>query len=446
MKEQAGALLHPSATCTVFRIALGVAPSQPRTVRFRLPWTRSSPPDVASAPPEPALSAFHPTWPRALLSAALALIGFFLPQAVPLEWYPLNNPGTDINYLEISCASNVNGEVEIRYDAGQFGSRPIDNIRWPISPTTQTFTYTFPLPDLPIVELRVLPPKDGELTIRQMRIINRRNEEIRRFTQDLFRIERDLAAIEPLPEGWKMVANAGAPAPSARIELFSPIVPVDMNHRNLLRCLLSSGYLAGMLFILLMAVLTACWRPSGWRVFFISAGFMAGLAMLFAVVGNRGLIRNSIHFAGYVAPVFPPGLSLEFDLTSNGPSVAQLFWDSGHGISEAESYRQNHEPHTGQQTLRFPLPEGPVHDLRFDPRDNPGNMIIHGIRLVDSGQRTHAVLPLDSLRADRDIAHWAVTREHIHLETFPEARDAITLFTQPALEVINRTQARSYSH
>ncbi|MEY3775203.1 MAG: hypothetical protein RLZZ129_1983, partial [Verrucomicrobiota bacterium] len=223
-----------------------------------------------AASPEP--SWLGPSWSRLALAAVLAVMGFLLPQEVPLEWYPLNEPGTDIHYLEIACASNVNGEVQIRYDPWLLGSRPFDNITFPISPTTRTFTYTFPLPDLPIVEMSVLPPKDGELTIRQLRIINRRGEEIRRFTHDLFRIQPGLAAIEPLPEGWKLVAAPEAPAPAARIELFSPIVPVGMNHRNLLRGLLSTGYLAGMLFILLMAVLTATWRPRGWREFFIHAG------------------------------------------------------------------------------------------------------------------------------------------------------------------------------
>src|SRR5258708_17821777 len=164
-------------------------------------------------------SPFRPTWRRALFAAALAAGAFLLPQEVPLEWYPLNNPGTDINYLEISCAANVTGEVQIRYDLALRGHQPIDTIRIPISPTTQTYTYTFPLPDAPIVEMRVIPPAGGELTIRQMRIINRRNEEIRRFTYDLFRVERNSATITPSPEGWKLISAPGVTSPSTRIAL-----------------------------------------------------------------------------------------------------------------------------------------------------------------------------------------------------------------------------------
>lgn len=390
-------------------------------------------------PPEPA-SWLGPSWRRLAFAALLAAIGFVLPQEVPLEWYPLNNPGTDINYLEISCAANVNGEVQIRYDVGLLGNRPFDNIRIPISPTTQTFTYTFPLPDAPIVEMRVLPPKGGELTIRQMRIINRRNEEIRRFTYDLFRAERDVT-ITPLSEGWKLVSAPNAPSPSSRIELFARIIPVGMDHRNLLRCLLSTGYLAMMLLILLLAVLFIFYRPKSWRDFALHLAFMASLAALFSLVGNRGLIRNSVHFARYVAPIPPPGLQLEFDLTSSGPSVAQLFWDSGQGINETESFRQNHEPHQGQQTLRFPLPNKPLQSLRFDPRDNPGSVEIRGIRVIDAGQRTRAVLPLASLQAVQDVASLENKPASTFLQTVPNSRDAITQLTPEALDIVNRTMA-----
>lgn len=389
-----------------------------------------------AAPPKP--SWLGPSWARLALAAVLAVMGFLLPQEVPLEWYPLNEPGDDINYLEISCASNVNGDVEIRYDAGRFGNRPIDNIRFPISPTTQTFTYTFPLPDLPIVELRVLPPKAGELTIRQMRIINRRGEELRRFTADLFRAQQDIAAITPLDEGWKLVATPDGAAPSTRIELFSPIVPVGMDHRNLLRGLLSTGYLAGMLFILLLAVLTATWRPRGWREFFIHAGFMAALALMFAPVGNRGLIRNSLHYARYVAPPLPPGLKLEIDLTTQNPALqAQIFWDLGAGLSEADSTRAQPEPHPHQQTLRFVLPDQPIQGLRFDPLNGATRMVVQGIRLVDAGQRTRLVLPPDSFSPVREIARIEVKDNRLIIETTPDATDPILALKPEALAQIN---------
>jgi hypothetical protein len=380
---------------------------------------------------------FKPTLGRLSFAALLAFAGFLLPQEVPLEWYPLNNPGNDINYLEISCAANATGEVKIFYDLTR-GINELDCIRWPISATSQTYTYTFPLPDAPIVELQMHPlSKGGELNIRQMRIINRRGEEIRRFTRDMFQAQQDIAAISPTVEGWKLISTPAATDPITRIDLLSPIIPVGKDHRNLLRCLLSTGYLAGMLLILLLAVLFTFFRPAGWRDLLAPLGFMACLAVFFALVGNRGLIRNSLHYARYIPPPAAPGLRLEFDLLTSSPSTAQLFWDTGHGYNEAESIRQKYEPHQGLQVLRFPLPDRTLRALRFDPRDGEGRLDIRGIRVVDAGQRTHTVIPFDSLLAAHDIVEIKTTDEQLTVHTSPGFSDPQLEFTPTAVAGIN---------
>ena len=390
--------------------------------------------------PPPNNDIFRPSWGRALFAFVLAMGGCLLPQEVPLEWYPLNEPGTDINYLEISCASDKTGEVKILYDLALDGHRPIDTIGFPISPTEQTYTYTFPLPDAPIVEMRIAPPaQGGTLTIRQMRIINRRNEEIRRFTRDLFRIGPEIAAILPSIEGWKITSTPTASDPAARIELYSPIIPVGKDHRNLLRCLLSTGYLAMILWILLLAVLFTFYRPLNWRDLLVHLRFMAFLALCFAFVGNRGLIRNSIHYARYKSiSSIDPSLRLEFDLTSSKSTTAQLFWDTGKGWNETESSRQNYETHSGVQILRFPLPNEPIRALRFDPRDDAGALEIRGIRVVDGGQRTRAVIPFDSLQPQRDIGKFQPASESLLLEIPSGANDPITEFSPAAVELINK--------
>jgi hypothetical protein len=384
---------------------------------------------------------FQPAWPRVIFAFVLAAGGFLLPQSVPLVWYPLNHPGDDILYLEITCASDVTGNVQIKYDVGLFGSRPFDQIDWPISPTTQTYTYTFPLPDAPIVEMRVSPPKGGTLTIRRLRIIDRRGQEYRRFTADLFRPQHQIAAIKPIPNGWQIISAKNASDPYARIEMYSPILASGAAHRNLLRCLLSWGYLSLMLWIILLAGLFTFFRPQRWRELFGPVGFMAGLALMFSVVGNRGLIKNSWAFSRYVYPSIPPDLKLEFDLASTGSTPTQLFWDVGHGINGADSNRQTIQPGAGLQVIRFPLPSRPLKALRYDPRDNAGSLVIRGIRVVDAGQRTKAVIPLDTLQPFRQIAALKLEDQTLHLATTPHADDPITNFSPRALELVNRCLA-----
>lgn len=249
----------------------------------------------------------QPTWTRGLFAAALAAAGFFLPQEVPLEWYPLNNPGTDINYLEIACAADKAGEVQIYYDTTR-GTNELESIRWPISPTVQTYTYTFPLPDAPIVSLRLNPvARGGTLHIRQMQIINRRGDEIRRFSRASFYPNNQIAAIAAQTDGWAVTTTPEASDPFTMIDVGAPVIPAGMNGRNLQRCLLSTGYLALMLWILLLAVLLTFYRPARWRELPVRLGFMAAIALLFAAVGNRGLIRNSIHHARFVPPALNTG-------------------------------------------------------------------------------------------------------------------------------------------
>lgn len=250
---------------------------------------------------------FQPTWARGLIAFVLALVGFLLPQEIPLEWYPLNNPGTDINYLEIACAADKTGEVKIYYDTTR-GTNELESIRWPIAPTVQTYTYTFPLPDSPIISLRLNPVGlGGTLHIRQMRIINRRGEEIRRFSRESFYPNNQIVAIAPRPDGWAITTTPDARDPFSMVDVGAPVIPVGMNGRNLHRCLLSTGYLALMLWILLLAVLFTFYRPAHWRALLARLGFVATIALFFAVVGNRGLIRNSIHHARFVPPLVSAG-------------------------------------------------------------------------------------------------------------------------------------------
>jgi len=129
-----------------------------------------------------------------------------------------------------------------------------------IAPSSQPYTYTFPLPDAPLLGLR-LDPFDsgpGEFTITNWRIIERQGKEIRRFTADDLQQLNQIKSVVPVSGGWKLVV--GGADPHASLDFPAPIVPEGMNTRNLQRCLLSWGYLALMLWILLLAVYFALVR------------------------------------------------------------------------------------------------------------------------------------------------------------------------------------------
>jgi len=233
----------------------------------------------------------------------VAVIGFLLPQQVPLEYYSLNNPSSGLNYLEITCAANVLGETDVYLDNGR-GFNELEKIRWPIGSSQTAYTYTFPLPDAPLLNLRLDPfiSGAGEFTITNFRIINRRGEEIHRFMKEDFQPSHQIDAIITTSDGWKLVVGAQADDPHSQIRLTRPIVPEGMNERNLERCFISSSYLALMLWILLLAVYFALRLHRDGRAIVRAVVFLAFVALLFSFVGNRGLIKNSIRYARYTPP------------------------------------------------------------------------------------------------------------------------------------------------
>jgi hypothetical protein len=389
---------------------------------------------------------FGSNWPRPsgrrlVVAAAVAVAALFVPQEIPLQWFPLNEPGTDINYLEITCAANETGTTEVFLNTGS-GINHLNKISWPISPTENTYTYTFPLLDAPIAEFRLDPiGYGGTLTIRQMRIIDRMGAQIQRFTKDHFIPLHEIAEIAPAPDGWKITSTPEATDPYARIDLYSPLFAKGLNHRNFLRCLYSWSYLGLMLWILLLAVLFTFYRPRGWRDLLSHVSFMAAIALMFSAVGNRGLIKNSYRYSRFVPPAIAPGLQLEIDLRINHPAYAQLFWDAGEGYSESNSVREDYEVHTYLQTLRFRLPQKPLQELRFDPLDGEAQIDIREIRVVDKGNLTRVVVPLDSLRFHQDILSHTLRRdtmETLEVKTQPGRKDPIILFSPETVSQINR--------
>lgn len=398
----------------------------------------AQPDDEAVLPPSSDL--FAPTWGRAAFGLGLAAAAFFLPQEIPLEYYPLNEPGDDILYWEISFAStDFTGNTFLRYDVGNGFYNPYV-IQIPISPTDRTYTYTFPLLDAPIVALRIDPAdKPGEIRIRQMRIIDRRGTEIRRFTGADMMPAAEIDLLFPLEEGWKIKTTDKAHLSYLRVHLGAPLVATGLNHRNLLRSLYSWSYLALMLWIILLAVYFTFLRHRDWWTLLKSTAFLALLALAFSAVGNRGLIRNSWAYSRFEAPIIAPGgLRLEIDLATNRPVYSTLFYDTGGGIRGDDSQRKDYEGHPYMQTLRFDLPEsGDLREIRWDPVDAAGTFKIYGIRVVDRVGRTLAKLPTQALQPIREIAHLSENDDALVLETTEDATDPIVILTPEALAVVN---------
>lgn len=379
----------------------------------------------------------RPHWCTLLVLVTLTGVLFWVPQEVPLVWAVPNSRAEGTHYLRITCSATEPGAIRIYLNYTN-GINEFDTLAWPANTGGQDFTYVFPLRDAPLVEIRLDPPAHGAaLDIRSLSIVTRSGREVHRFTPDQFLPTHQVNPVEPLPDGWRLRSFANADDPFMQLQLAGPLLPEGANRRNLIRCLFSTGYLTLILGLVFLFIALALRRPL--NAWWLAYGALA--ALLFAVVGNRELIRQSMHFARFIPPPAPAGFRLELDVASSGWSPVQIYWDVGQGITGALSSRREYLPHSGLQTVRLELPAGPVRALRWDPRDNPGKLVVQGLRVVDQSGHTQAILPVTVFNPVNQIAQMDYDDGNLTLVTTPDADDAIAMLSDEGLGLLNAVLA-----
>lgn len=239
---------------------------------------------------------FEPSWKRALAATLLMVGAFLIPQEAPLGYLAPSRLGKAGLLLEISCASDTVGEVKILVRTPQ-GVRGIDTLEWPVAPSEGTYTYDFSLPDAPIEGFQLeAPGRGGTFTITRMEVKGRDEKKFFIFTREMFAPISETASIFATPAGWRIVSKPAAYSALVSITPGRPIISIGFNRRNLQRCLLSSTYLALILVILMLALYCASHHPGKPVFVFAQVAFIAFLAVLLSLVGNRRLIRDSMAF------------------------------------------------------------------------------------------------------------------------------------------------------
>ncbi len=138
-------------------------------------------------------------------------------------------------------------------------------------------------------------------------------------------------------------------------------------------------------------------------------------AALFSVV-------VSLPFLPFAAPLSGQ-FYFEVTATSNTPGAAQLFFDLGRGIAEADSSRAALEAKPGKQLLRFPIPPGTYRALRLDPLDRAGELTLTDPLIRSADGRVLRRLSVSDFTADNQIAALTVAGETLRLATTPGATD-----------------------
>ena len=117
----------------------------------------------------------------------------------------------------------------------------------------------------------------------------------------------------------------------------------------------------------------------------------------------------------------PPGFVVEMRSDTN--TVAQLFYDVGSGMNEADSVRLPVTASSTYRTLRFPLPSARIRALRFDPISGSGTFSVRRASVEDSFGSVRRQFDRSDLIALHQIASRAETESELTFSTTPSATD-----------------------
>lgn len=114
---------------------------------------------------------------------------------------------------------------------------------------------------------------------------------------------------------------------------------------------------------------------------------------------------------------------LEIVARPDSRGTAQLYFDRGGGLREADSTRIGYSDTATPVRLRFPLPAGEIRGFRLDPSDGPIRLSIEEIKLVDLEGETVQVLPVTTLSPEAQIQRFSAAGKGVDIESSPQAND-----------------------
>lgn len=117
----------------------------------------------------------------------------------------------------------------------------------------------------------------------------------------------------------------------------------------------------------------------------------------------------------------PPVLLVEMSTTAE--SVAQVYYDKGSGINEANSSKVAVLPQYGPQELRLPLPNAEIEALRFDPLNSPGEVVIYRAVVLRSNGSVAASFPPSRIHEIQQFDRREVVPGGLRLHVSPGAID-----------------------
>jgi hypothetical protein len=122
----------------------------------------------------------------------------------------------------------------------------------------------------------------------------------------------------------------------------------------------------------------------------------------------------------------PASYYFEVTMRASLAGNAQLYYDTGSGMNEADSVRSRVEGGDRDVDYKFPLPDGTYSLLRFGPTDRPGNvMVLSQLRVVTrTGQLVRTIEPMQ-VKASQEIERLEPGHAGVSVTTASTATDPI---------------------
>jgi hypothetical protein len=153
-----------------------------------------------------------------------------------------------------------------------------------------------------------------------------------------------------------------------------------------------------------------------------------GLTILFDLPRQAGVFIATVFFLSVAGVQIADKQLLEppefvVDIRADTNTVAQLFYDVGRGMNEADSVRLPVTASTQYSTLRFALPSATIRALRFDPIIGPGTIFVRRAHIESSSGFVLRRFASGDLIALHQIANRADTGSELRISTVPSAND-----------------------
>jgi hypothetical protein len=141
-----------------------------------------------------------------------------------------------------------------------------------------------------------------------------------------------------------------------------------------------------------------------------------------------------------------PAAELVIEITAGVPSLAKIYFDTGHGFAEAESAVQMVSAGPIAQRLFFPLPAKTIHSIRFDPLETSGIVQISDAFI--QRPRTHVLLrrfDLSQVTPRNEIASLVIRDGSLEITTTGDSTDSQLLLPWPEPLTIRHSPSQIFS-